>query len=137
MKDRKINKKGKIVDKSALDIAKSLHFSFKYLNINHNKFCIKNCNTNYFLKVIYRFKDLSTWSIQQFTNSSSKTLRAHPINWDETTEKNGFSHLNETFQDLPAYQFSISANEYGRIHGFIIDSVFFVVWFDPSHKLYS
>jgi hypothetical protein len=30
----------------------------------------------------------------------------------------------------------LTANEYGRVHGFFLDEVFYVVWLDPDHKLY-
>jgi hypothetical protein len=35
------------------------------------------------------------------------------------------------------YQLTISTNEHGRIHGFFILDVFYVVWLDPDHELYS
>ncbi|QXE21583.1 hypothetical protein B6N60_00260 [Richelia sinica FACHB-800] len=35
------------------------------------------------------------------------------------------------------YQFQLSSNEYGRVHGFFIENVFYIVWLDPDHLLYS
>jgi hypothetical protein len=65
----------------------------------------------------------------------SSALRCHPIKWEDTSE-NGFGLLNEEqLVDTP-YQFSISANKHGRVHGFLIDEVFYIVWLDPGHLLY-
>ena len=63
-------------------------------------------------------------------------MRVHTIDFSETTEA-GFSNLSSQLQDLAAWQFSISANEHGRVHGFLIDHIFNVVWFDPDHQLYA
>jgi hypothetical protein len=35
-----------------------------------------------------------------------------------------------------AWQFEITANEHGRVHGLLQDDTFFVVWIDPTHALY-
>ena len=29
------------------------------------------------------------------------------------------------------------ANQHGRVHGILIDEVFYVVWLDPEHRLYQ
>ncbi len=73
---------------------------------------------------------------REFTADRGGTLKSHPINWGQTSEPEGFQHLNEQFQGYTPYQFAISRNEYGRIHGFFIGNVFHVVWLDPDHLLY-
>jgi hypothetical protein len=54
----------------------------------------------------------------------------------DTTEKDGFAHLNEQLRQIPAYQFQVSSNEHGRIHGLVIGNIFFIIWLDPDHRLY-
>ncbi|ELU7233491.1 hypothetical protein SCL96_003408 [Escherichia coli] len=44
--------------------------------------------------------------------------------------------MNEQFQSYTPYQFAVSRNEHGRVHGFFIGNVFHVVWLDPHHRLY-
>ncbi|MDD1966378.1 hypothetical protein ACIPO9_04375 [Pseudomonas sp. NPDC090203] len=46
------------------------------------------------------------------------------------------AHLNEQLRSSTPFQFAVSANLHGRIHGFFVDHVFFVVWLDPDHCLY-
>ncbi|HCA3585732.1 TPA: hypothetical protein MO350_003382 [Salmonella enterica subsp. enterica serovar Java] len=59
------------------------------------------------------------------------------MKWEDTSVPQGFEHLNEQFQAYPPYQFAISRNEHGRIHGFFVDNIFHIVWLDPTHNLYA
>ena len=66
-----------------------------------------------------------------------KGLRNHPIDWsDPRVSERGFGVQRCEFLDESAYQFSVSGNEHGRIIGALIDTVFYVIWFDPDHQLY-
>jgi hypothetical protein len=68
----------------------------------------------------------------------SDALRAHPIHFDEArVSADGFGIPGGAEYDRSAFQFSISSNEYGRVHGFMIDTTFYVRWFDPEHRLYA
>jgi hypothetical protein len=80
-------------------------------------------------------KALSSLTAQELLVNRSSSLRCHPIRWADTSE-NGFGIPNEEqLVDTP-YQFSLSSNEYGRVHGFFIDEIFYIVWLDPDHQLY-
>ncbi len=113
-------------------------FSFKHLQLEHpkGKFCIKAKDGDYIFKVLSRLKDVSQQKASDLRQSGGKSLRAHTIDWSSTSEKDGFSHLNEQLQSVTPYQFQFSANEYGRIHGFFIENVFYAIWLDPGHELY-
>ncbi len=85
--------------------------------------------------MLKRLKDLAGWTPGEFVGRPNDTLRNHPIKWRDTSE-NGFGLPNEEqLVDTP-YQFALSANENGRVHGFLIDEVFYIVWLDPDHLLY-
>ncbi|PSF35601.1 hypothetical protein C7H19_16045 [Aphanothece hegewaldii CCALA 016] len=87
------------------------------------------------MTLLERLKALSSLTAQELLVNRSSTLRCHPINWEDTSE-NGFGLPNEEqLVDTP-YQFSLSSNEHGRVHGFFIDDVFYIVWLDPQHLLY-
>jgi hypothetical protein len=114
---------------------KGISFSFKYYQDSHNKFSCNEQAATYWLTLIDRLKALSSLSNQELLVNRSNTLRCHPIKWEDTSE-NSFGLPNEEqLVDTP-YQFSISANEHGRVHGFLIDEVFYIVWLDPDHRLY-
>lgn len=112
-----------------------ISFSFKYYQADHDKFTGNEKVAVYWLTLIGRLKALSGLSNQELLVNRSSTLRCHPIRWEDTSE-NGFGLPNEEqLVDTP-YQFSVSSNEHGRVHGFLIDEVFYIVWLDPDHLLY-
>lgn len=74
--------------------------------------------------------------VSEFRSTRHKSLRAHTHDWEKTSEKAGYSHLTEQLKQCEPWQFCLSANEHGRVHGILIDEVFYVVWLDPGHKMY-
>lgn len=115
-----------------------LRFSFKHLDLHNNeKFCVDKCGAGYLLKFFERVRDLSRTTTMEFKTNRSGALKTHPINFSETTERQGFGQLNEQLRDTEAWQFSISKNEHGRVHGILLDDVFYIVWIDPEHLLYA
>ena len=116
--------------------AQGISFSFKYYQDAHNKFSCREKEVIYWLTLLDRLKALSSLTAQELLVNRSITLRCHPIKWEDTSER-GFSLPNEEqLVDIP-YQFSISSNEHGRVHGFFINEIFYIVWLDPDHLLYS
>lgn len=111
-------------------------FSFKYFVDNHPKFIIRDHESAYFLRLLDRLRDVSKMTINEFRQNKSNALRAHSIDWN-TTSESCFGIPGEDQICEEPYQFSLSANEYGRIHGFLIQNRFYVVWFDKEHLLYK
>lgn len=114
-----------------------ISFSFKHLHLDHPKFSVEGRDSRYLIKLLCRLKDVCSFTAAELCVNNSPSLRAHPIAWSDTTEPQGFAHLNEQLRGTTPYQFQISSNEHGRVHGFFIDNVFFIVWLDPSHSLYD
>ena len=120
----------------------TIRFSFKYAQFprDGNKFCIADRDATYFLALLGRLTNVCTMPSGEF-RTSSRALRSHPIRFgknDGITEP-GFECLPLRLRDEvenSARQFSVSANAHGRVHGFLIADVFFVVWWDPRHELY-
>ena len=128
--------RGKIAEKQRFD--DEIIFSFKYLDLLGNpKFSIAGCGESYLAKLLLRLKDLSRITYNEFVSSQSSALRSHKIYWPKTTEPNGFTCLNAELRQQQAFQFEISANEHGRVHGFLVSNIFYIVWLDPHHNLYS
>lgn len=112
-----------------------ISFSFKYYQEGHSKFSCTEKEVIYWLTLLERLKALSSLTAQELLVNRSSSLRCHPIKWEDTSE-NGFGLPNEEqLVDTP-YQFSLSSNEHGRVHGFFIDDIFYIVWLDPDHLLY-
>ena len=117
-------------------VRKTISFSFQYIDTSHSKFGFSDQNPAYFCKILERLRDLSAFTHTEFTTNRGAALKSHCIDWKHTSEPDGFTHLNEQFQSYTPYQFAISRNEYGRVHGFFIGSIFHIVWLDPDHQLY-
>lgn len=126
------------IKSTSLTIAK-ISFSFRYLTPGpDSKFCYKEKSSTYFCKVIARLKHICVWTPVQSKTNRNPALRCHPIEWkDPNVTEDCFGIPNE--EDLvggEAYQFSVSGNKYGRIHGFFVAEIFHIVWLDPDHKLF-
>ncbi len=126
----------KVVPAGATRDAPTLRFSFRYLDLKHKKFGIARRDGKYLSSILDRFKSLSEMRAKELLTSRSGSLRVHEITWKDTSEPGGFTALNPQLREWPAHQFQVSANKHGRVHGFFIESVFFVVWLDPEHNLY-
>jgi len=118
-------------------IPEGISFSFRYYQDDKDKFSIGGRDSRYLASLLRRLRDLSQLKAQEVINNQSKSLRCHGIVWLDTTEPNGFGIPNEDMLVNVPYQFQISANEYGRVHGFFSENVFYIVWLDPDHNLYS
>jgi hypothetical protein len=125
------------INRLDVKIPEGISFSFRYYQDDKDKFSIGGRDAKYLASLLRRLRDLSQLKAQEIINNQSKSLRCHGIVWQDTTEPNGFGIPNEAALVNVPYQFQISANEYGRVHGFFSENVFYVVWLDPDHNLYS
>ncbi len=130
---------GKIPGQSAPPAPRHITFSFKYFEMGHKKFSASKCNDHnkYFQKLLERLKALSREKWDELSLKRNKALRIHPIEWNKTSEPDGFSSLPKQLQGVRPWQFSITANEHGRVHGLFLDDVFYIVWLDPAHLLFA
>ncbi len=115
--------------------SKGISFSYKYFQSDHRDFSVVGRNSDYLLGLLERLRDISSWTAQELISNRSKALRCHPITWEDTTESGFGIPGEEQIVDTP-YQFSICSNEHGRVHGFFIEEIFYIVWLDPDHLLY-
>lgn len=134
------NKHGIGSNKKILEkVDNTIKFSFKYLSFQNSKFQINNRDTNYFITLINRLKSLSQMDVSYLTShTKDKSLRSHPINWEDArVSERAFGIPEEDKIASMPWQFELTVNRHGRVHGFFIDNIFYIVWFDPDHKLYA
>ena len=115
--------------------SQGISFSFKYYQDRHEKFSCCEKPATYWLTLLDRLKALSVLSAQELLVNRSSTLRCHPIKWEDTSENEFGLPNEEQLVDTP-YQFSLSSTAHGRVHGFFVDEIFYIVWLDPNHLLY-
>jgi hypothetical protein len=113
-----------------------LKFSFRFFDNSDSEICPAAFRDGYTQSLMQRMKDLSSWTVKKFTGSMDKSVRNHSHDWGKTARPAGFANLNSHFRDYPGWQFCISANEHGRVHGIIMDDTFYVIWLDHDHVLY-
>lgn len=111
----------------------SVSFSFKYIDQTNGIFNLQGQTMRYVHLILEKLKSYSNFTIPEMISNGSKALRCHPIRWEDTSQK-GFPVKKELYEGA-AYQFSIMKSR-GRIAGFIIKDIFYIVWVDPHHKLY-
>lgn len=112
-----------------------LRFSFRLFDPSDDEVCPPNFRNGYVQILMERLKALSSWTVNEFVSPKGKGIRNHPIDWNATSRPDGFK-LPEHYEDYTPYQFSLTANEHGRVHGLLIDDTFHVVWLDHDHRLY-
>ena len=115
-----------------------LRYSFKYLDTSHPAFRIAGRDASYFRVLLARLREISSLSISEFRTHRSSSLRIHRIDFsDGRVAVNGFGIPGREVYDREAWQFALSANEHGRVHGFLIRDTFYIRWLDPDHNLYA
>ncbi|RUS96804.1 hypothetical protein DSM107003_22100 [Trichormus variabilis SAG 1403-4b] len=68
--------------------------------------------------LLERLRHISSMTYYTMTVTNARSLRCHPIDWNDTTET-GFGLVDEEQLVSQPYQFQLSSNEYGRVHGFL------------------
>jgi hypothetical protein len=118
-----------------------LKFSLEYIEPNHPRFSIANCTNEYFAALFKEIIRYQTFTVDAFRQQTPADHR-HFIYFPDTREPNGFQNINPNQdEDLwtdSAWQFALPG-QVGictwRVHGFIDEEYFYIVWLDPNHQL--
>lgn len=134
-----------------------LSCSFKYLDWGCEHFFLEGLENKFYEKLFNTFNILTNTTVREFREQRCSLTSKSIFNTDGGLYS-GFR--NETFDKLksalsPQYEnreelekdasqyikqaFEIrvgGGTNFGRIHGFLINSCFYIVWFDPAHNLY-
>lgn len=113
--------------------AKSFALSFACFDRGHHLFNLGDNSSKdgvvsgrWFLDLIDCLKDVGNCNICDL-KTSIRDL--HPVNWSRAN-----AQPPQCDEQLEYQQFRISKSK-GRIIGFCIDNVFYIVWLDPHHNL--
>ncbi len=133
------NKLSSDISPTQLKSTPNISFSFVYLQQQNPKFSYNQQDVRYFTALLERLKSLSTMTVTEMTVQNAKSLRCHPIDWNDSrvTEKSFGIPNEKQLVDTPYQLFQLSSNEHGRVHGFFIQNMCYIVWLDPDHNLYS
>lgn len=118
---------GHIVDE------KGFSFSFACFDHTHELFNLGDDRTHekcisgkWFIDLLDCLKSIGTMTVDQMRRS---THDLHPVNWDTANTTPPPDDEQREY-----WQFRINKSR-GRIIGFRIDGVFYIVWLDPHHNL--
>lgn len=111
-------------------------FSYQFLDLKHKKFILPS-KGKWFHTLFEKKKVYSKKTLRDLKEDSGY-FRLHDI--EPSMLKGNFripkdlsQHINEN--ETPFYQLKITDGA-GRLHGFFLDNIFFVIWFDENHCLY-
>lgn len=113
----------------------NVNFSWHFFDRSHEYFNCGSADIKWFLSLIDTLKNVSQIRMKDFLQESRKPLRVHAHDWSRVIAK---YPLNQNyFDEISTYalRFSVSTGR-GRVHGFHIFNVFYIVWLDPLHNMY-
>lgn len=111
-------------------------FSWRLFDRNHKLFNLGKTEASWFISLVDCLRDVSKLTVSEFRQQSKRRgLRVHPHDWENASAK--FNMTDEFFDqnEENCLQFSVSKAK-GRVHGILIDNIFYIVWLDPHHNLY-
>ena len=80
-----------------------LRFSFQFFGGRDAEMCPGSFREGYTRALMERLRDLSGWTVQQFTSCNDKSVHAHTHDWAETARPDGFSNLNDHYSGYPGW----------------------------------
>jgi hypothetical protein len=108
------------------------------LHADHPRFGVSDCSSEFLRGFLERLRIYSAGSVDEFLDQNNKEHR-HSIDFEATSEKDGFMGAPGVDEDqlnyAQAWQFGVAAKTDWRVHGFLIEDTFYVVWLDPRHRL--
>ncbi|MBU4512930.1 hypothetical protein KKD19_06890 [Patescibacteria group bacterium] len=135
-KQSKLEQKSEYIKPSSIEGDDKISFNFRRMRSDGDKFKYCDKDSRYFLKLVERLRDVCHLTPLELKTSRSSSLKCHQINFaDSRCTEDGFGFNSQDIDDN-GWQFEISQNEHGRIHGFFLENIFYVVWLDPKHELY-
>ena len=105
-------------------------FTFVDLDREHPYFNLSKVGPGWFILLLDTLQKLSNMSWSSIL--SDDAYDAHPHDWNKTTTQ----FKKEKYEQFEGVQFQLKKNT-GRVHGYVIGNLFYVVWLDPYHNLYD
>jgi hypothetical protein len=132
-----------------------LRISFEFLDWESEEFFVHGLTKKYYEQLFEAFGEITKSTADDIKQQTHPRLKPKYINWkgDSTITKRAFpdkikqslmpqcgnneEELQKQFEEMTRDSFELRvAKGYGRLHGFIFDETFYLVWFDPAHNLF-
>jgi hypothetical protein len=111
-----------------------IRFSFKFFDRVSEYFTLAEAPQSWFITLFDELKEISKHNWVQFKNDLKSKYDPHPIDWEteSVTSKFPFDNIDQYF----CVQFRLSLSK-GRVAGFLLGNIFYIIWLDHKHFLYS
>lgn len=122
-------------------------FAFDYLSLNKGDLCFNSNSLNIkdFIGLLTGLKKISEVTYEDLHNN--RLYRFHKIKFEHSSVKITKNDLKKvlTFkpellddEELPnLYQFDLHYVQKARVAGFLFKGIFYLVWYDRNHLIYS
>lgn len=111
-----------------------IKFSFIYFDKEHEAFNCGKTNPGWFLEVFENIKQICGLTRNEFQYEYRTHYDSHKHDFSKTAYKYRLPIDVMEQNEEDCCQFRIST-AHGRVHGFFIDSTFYIVWLDPHHNM--
>ena len=151
------NRFARIADNDASKVSnEKLKISFEYLDWESEEFFFHGMEVKYYRKFFSCITEIKASTEKDITTQTHPSLSPKSIFNNSNSIRDSFPHsifsilkqklLVQTREPSElealaneiisrAFEITLSKN-YGRLHGFIWNNTFHIVWFDPAHNLY-
>ncbi|HDR8486316.1 TPA: hypothetical protein QC445_003127 [Bacillus cereus] len=114
-----------------------IKFSFTYFDRDTQLFNCSGTNFDWFVCLVDHLKEVSKLTKKEFLFDKKyfNHYEPHQHAWDKV--KHSYPMPPQYFEQIKdeCWQFRLASSN-GRVHGFVIGNVFYVVWLDPHHNFY-
>ncbi|MFC4768755.1 hypothetical protein ACFO8Q_15525 [Effusibacillus consociatus] len=106
------------------------------MDLQHQAFNCGGTDRGWFLHLFENLREISRLSRNEFVVQQRQHYDVHPHDWKKTAYIYDLPEgMLEQLGEDKCIQFRLSSSG-GRVHGFMIENRFYVVWLDPHHNLY-
>ncbi|WP_419877708.1 hypothetical protein [Brevibacillus centrosporus] len=114
-------------------------FSYYFLDTAHEAFnCGGGIGVNWFLQLFDNLREISKLNRNEFVVQQRNHYDVHSHDFENTAYHYADRLPEGYFEQLSedqCLQFRLSSSG-GRVHGFMIENTFYVLWLDPHHNMY-
>lgn len=115
----------------------TIQFSFKHLECDHSRYCIDTYTNDFWQAFTRELKHYNKMQVDQFEVPDNEVAR-HLIDFTETSEVGFDPAFEQLFDWSNRWQFGIGHKRHGwRAIGVLVGNLFYLVWLDQNHQLYS
>lgn len=108
-------------------------FCFKYLDAKHKTFSLERLPKKFAKTLLERFRDFGDMDFSVFAPpAGNASLHSHKASNERVEAHGGFPGVSAELWEERPWQFAIQGKV--RAVGFLISSIFHVVWIDADHK---